>query len=89
MGQVLTGEAARQRWGVLLNQVDAAHREMRALVACGPDHTALTEGRWNTTVTDTGRLTWANSQTPLRINHVHHPDELLYGDPDPAPATSS
>ncbi len=54
--------------------------------ACGPDHTALTKGRWQTTVTDTGRLAWTNGTRPPEINHAHHPEELLHNDPDP-PAT--
>jgi len=61
--------------------------------ACGPDHTAVTQGRWKTTVTDTGRLAWTDGTNPPEINHAHHPDELLRGellqgdplkgDPDP------
>lgn len=51
--------------------------------ACGPDHTEVTKGRWQTTVTDTGRLAWTNGTRPPDINHAHHPDELLHNDPDP------
>ena len=57
--------------------------------ACGPDHKLLTDGHWTATVTDTGRLAWTDGTTPPhinqppRINHAHHPDELLRGDPDP------
>ncbi|ORA79023.1 hypothetical protein BST28_13145 [Mycolicibacter kumamotonensis] len=51
--------------------------------ACGPDHTDATEGRQHTTVTETGRLGWTNGTSPPRINHAHHPEELLHGDPDP------
>ncbi len=51
--------------------------------ACGPDHTALTKGRWQTTVTDTGRLAWTNGTRAPEINHAHHPEELLHNDPDP------
>ncbi len=48
--------------------------------ACAPDHTALTEGRWHTTVTDTGRLGWSDGTEPPAINHAHHPEELLHND---------
>ena len=51
--------------------------------ACGPDHTGISQGRYTTTVTDTGRLTWTDGTGPPQINHAHHPDELLQGDPDP------
>jgi hypothetical protein len=51
--------------------------------ACGPDHTDATEGRQQTIVTETGRLGWTNGTSPPRINHAHHPEELLHGDPDP------
>jgi hypothetical protein len=51
--------------------------------ACGPDHKLLTEGSWQATVADNGRLAWTDGTTPPRINRAHHPDELLRGDPDP------
>ncbi|MEB3033282.1 13E12 repeat family protein [[Mycobacterium] nativiensis] len=51
--------------------------------ACGPDHAAATEGRQQTTVTESGRLGWTDGSTPPQINHAHHPEELLRGDPDP------
>lgn len=50
---------------------------------CGPDHTAASEGRWRTTVTDTGRLAWGNDTHPPGVNHLHHPEELLRGNTDP------
>ncbi|UXA17801.1 13E12 repeat family protein [Mycobacterium sp. SMC-4] len=50
--------------------------------ACGPDHTLLTRGRMSATARN-GRLAWSDGTSPPRINHVHHPDELLRGDPDP------
>lgn len=50
---------------------------------CGPDHTELTNGRWQAEITDTGRLAWTDGTTPPQINHAHHPHELLRGDPDP------
>jgi hypothetical protein len=51
--------------------------------ACGPDHKTLTEGSWQATVATNGRLAWTDGQSPPRVNRVHHPDELLRGDPDP------
>lgn len=51
--------------------------------ACGVDHTDATDGHWHTEVTDTGRLAWSDGTGPPQINHAHHPDELLRGDPDP------
>ncbi|MDA4108433.1 13E12 repeat family protein [Mycolicibacterium holsaticum] len=51
--------------------------------ACGPDHAAVTQGRWQTTVTKGGRLAWTDGTNAPEINHAHHPDELLRGDPDP------
>jgi hypothetical protein len=51
--------------------------------ACGPDHAAVSTGRWHTTVTDTARLAWTNGTRPPEINHAHHPEELLRDDPDP------
>jgi len=51
--------------------------------ACGPDHQHLTEGRWQTTITETGHLAWTDGAGPPQINKAHHPDELLRGDPDP------
>ena len=51
--------------------------------ACGPDHAEVTKGHLTTHVTAEGRLAWSDGTTPERINHAHHPDELLRGDPDP------
>lgn len=51
--------------------------------ACGPHHTDTSEGRQQTTVTASGRLAWTDTTSPPRINHAHHPDELLAGDTDP------
>ena len=51
--------------------------------ACGPDHTLITKGQQQTKITDTGRLAWSDGTTPPEINHAHHPEELLRGDPDP------
>ncbi len=53
--------------------------------ACGPDHGAASEGELHTEVTDNGRLGWTNGDGPPEINHAHHPDELLRGDPDDGP----
>ena len=61
--------------------------------ACGPDHRALTDARMHTTITNTGRLAWTDTTTTPhptpQINHAHHPDELLHGDPDPPPTTTT
>lgn len=48
--------------------------------ACAPDHKRLTDGHWQTQVTDTARLAWTNGTTPPKINHAHHPEELLRND---------
>jgi hypothetical protein len=50
--------------------------------ACGPDHGMASRGELRTQVVD-GRLGWADRAGPPEINHAHHPDELLRGDPDP------
>ncbi|OBG98964.1 HNH nuclease [Mycobacterium sp. E136] len=50
---------------------------------CGPDHKAVSEGRWRTTVTDAGRLAWSNDNHPPEVNRLHHPEELLRGNVDP------
>ncbi|ORW95352.1 HNH nuclease [Mycobacterium sp. IEC1808] len=55
--------------------------------ACGPDHAGATDGDYHTEVTDTGRLAWTDGTGPPEINHAHHPDELLNGDPDPPEPT--
>ena len=41
------------------------------------------DGRLHTDVTDNGRLGWTDGNGPPQINHAHHPEELLRGDPDP------
>jgi hypothetical protein len=51
--------------------------------ACPPDHTLITTGHYQTTVTDTGRLAWTDGTQPPHINHAHHPEELLHGNTDP------
>ncbi len=53
--------------------------------ACGGDHGAVSRGEWRTEVTDNGRLGWTDGDGPPEVNHAHHPDELLRGDPDPPP----
>jgi hypothetical protein len=50
---------------------------------CGSDHAMATHGQLRTVVTDSGRLGWTDGTGPPEINHAHHPDELLRGDPDP------
>jgi hypothetical protein len=51
--------------------------------ACGPHHADISNGRWRTTVTNSGRLAWTDGTRPPEINHAHHPEELLRSDPDP------
>jgi hypothetical protein len=50
---------------------------------CGPHHADISNGRWRTTVTNSGRLAWTNGTRAPEINHAHHPEELLRSDPDP------
>ena len=50
---------------------------------CGPNHGEATRGELRTQVTSSGRLGWTDGTSPPQINHAHHPDELLRGDPDP------
>ncbi|MDG5485943.1 HNH nuclease, partial [Mycolicibacterium gadium] len=47
------------------------------------DHSAVSTRRWQTTITDTGRLAWTDGTRPPEVNHAHHPEELLRSDPDP------
>ena len=49
---------------------------------CGCDHGMASRGESQTRVVD-GRLGWTDGSGPPEINHAHHPDELLRGDPDP------
>jgi hypothetical protein len=51
--------------------------------ACGPDHDLVSDGHRQTIVTETGRLAWTDGANSPEINHAHHPEELLHGDPDP------
>jgi hypothetical protein len=51
--------------------------------ACGGNHGEASRGELRTQVTDSGRLGWTDGTGPPEINHAHHPDELLRGDPDP------
>jgi len=48
-----------------------------------PHHHMIDKGHRQTTVTKNGRLAWTDGTKPPQINHMHHPDELLRGDPDP------
>src|SRR6201999_2000156 len=50
---------------------------------CSPDHGMASRGESRTIVTESGRLGWTDGTGPPEINHAHHPDELLRGDPDP------
>ena len=51
--------------------------------ACGADHKLITDGHYQTSVTDTGRLAWTDGTQPPEVNHAHHPEELLGGNTDP------
>jgi hypothetical protein len=51
--------------------------------ACAPDHKLITDGHYQTQVTDTARLAWTDATTPPDITRTHHPEELLRGDTDP------
>ncbi len=51
--------------------------------ACDCHHDGASRGDWRTIVTDNGRLGWTNGTGPPEVNHAHHPEELLHGDPDP------
>jgi hypothetical protein len=51
--------------------------------ACGCDHCVASLGEQHTEVTPSGRLGWTDGSGPAAINHAHHPEELLRGDPDP------
>jgi len=51
--------------------------------ACGGDHASESRGELRTEVVEGGRLGWTDGTGPPEINHAHHPDELLRGDPDP------
>jgi hypothetical protein len=51
--------------------------------ACPRDHKLVSDGYWQTTVTEQGRLAWFNDTHPPDINRAHHPEELLRRDPAP------
>lgn len=51
--------------------------------ACGGDHGVASSGEMHTVVTESGRLGWTDGTGLPEINHAHHPEELLDGDPDP------
>jgi hypothetical protein len=62
---------------------DGATDADKLFFACGPSHKLVTDGHFQTVVTDTGRLAWTDGSAPPTINHAHHPEELLRNDPDP------
>lgn len=62
---------------------DGATDADKLFFACPPDHSLVTDGTYRTTVTDSGRLGWTDGATPPRINHAHHPEEILRADPGP------
>jgi hypothetical protein len=51
--------------------------------ACGWDHGANTRGDLQTHLTNQGRLAWSDGTSTPRINHLHHPEELLANGDDP------
>jgi hypothetical protein len=53
---------------------------------CGTHHGMASRGERRTVVTNNGRLGWTDGTGPPQVNHAHHPDELLRGDPDPPKA---
>jgi hypothetical protein len=55
--------------------------------ACSADHGMATSGELRTVITSSGRLGWTDGTGPPEINHAHHPEELLHGDPDPPEPT--
>lgn len=48
---------------------------------CDGDHDAVTDGVFDTSVTEDGRIAWSDGTGPPRVNDVHHPERLL-GDED-------
>jgi len=55
----------------------------KLFLACSPDHGMASRGNLTTEVMGSERLGWSDGTKPPEINHAHHPDELLHGDPDP------
>jgi hypothetical protein len=51
---------------------------------CDGDHDAVTDGVYDTTVTENGRIAWSDGGGPPRVNDVHHPERLLE-DPGESP----
>lgn len=49
---------------------------------CGCDHKMATEGTYQTSVTEDGRIAWSDGTGPPRVNDVHHPERLLIEDGD-------
>jgi hypothetical protein len=62
---------------------DGATDADKLFFACAPDHKRVSDGDYQTTVTDAGRLAWTDGTKPPEINHAHDPEELLRGDTDP------
>lgn len=55
----------------------------KVFFGCGSHHGRASRGELRTEVMDNGRLGWTDGTGPPEVNHAHHPDELLRGDPDP------
>ena len=64
-------------------RIKISYAAFSLVFACGGDHGMASRGELRTQVTESGRLGWTDGTDPPEINHVHHPDELLRGDPDP------
>lgn len=54
---------------------------------CGPDHGAVADGVYITTVTKDGRIGWTDGTGPARFNDAHHPERLLDDDDGDPPST--
>jgi hypothetical protein len=48
--------------------------------ACGGDNADAERDDVSTTVTERGRLAWADGTGPPQVNRIHHPEELLDDD---------
>ena len=65
-----------------LDYADGGHTDAdRLFFACGPAHTAATQGAYHTEITDDGRLAWTDGTGPPKVNRRHHPEELLADPP--------
>jgi hypothetical protein len=56
---------------------------------CPPDHGAVTDGRYTTSVTEDGRIAWSDGTGPPAVNRVHRGRELLDAGADPPAGTAA